>query len=163
MLTLENGKIRDASWSPGWWERSVILPQLTNYLRSALTVAHARVTYPSLSKGGVVQRLKEALVVLEKKLPVARIVLFGSYATGRYTADSDIDVLVVYTGAERPDAYKLVVDCLRLPHLEPHVYTQEQFDAMIRVSPKFAKAIASEGIWITGMEKESWSSEVKTG
>jgi hypothetical protein len=126
-------------------------------------VAHVRVTYPSLSKGGVVQRLKEASVVLEKRLPIARIVLFGSYATGRYTVASDIDVLVVYTGAERPDAYRLVVDCVRLPHLEPHVYSQEQFEAMIKSSPKFARVLAAEGIWITGMEEESWSSEVKTG
>jgi predicted nucleotidyltransferase len=48
-------------------------------------------------------------------------VLFGSYARSRQTVASDIDVLVVYAGAVRGDAYGLVRRALDLWRLEPHV------------------------------------------
>jgi hypothetical protein len=55
------------------------------------------------------------------------VVLFGSYARGRQTVASDIDLLVVYAGAVRGDAYALVRHTLGLRHLEPHVYAEEEY------------------------------------
>jgi predicted nucleotidyltransferase len=54
------------------------------------------------------------------------VVLFGSYARGRQTVASDIDLLVVYAGAVRGDAYALVRRTLDLRRLEPHVYAEEE-------------------------------------
>ncbi len=45
---------------------------------------------------------------LQAMLPVTRIVLFGSYARGRHTIASDIDLLVTYSGPKRDDACGLV-------------------------------------------------------
>jgi len=55
-------------------------------------------------------------------------VLFGSYAKGRQTVASDIDVLVVYTGRPRADAYELVKRMLNIRRLEPHVYAEEEYE-----------------------------------
>lgn len=113
-------------------------------------VAHVSVTYPSLSRADVVRRLREACTRLEGKLPIVQLILFGSYAQGRYTAGSDIDVVVVYKGGERDDAYKVVMDEAGLPNLEPRIYTDEQFAAVLASSPRFAEVLAREGIVIVG-------------
>jgi predicted nucleotidyltransferase len=42
--------------------------------------------------------LRKGYASLERKLLVSRLVLFGSYAKERYTAGSDIDIMVVYRG-----------------------------------------------------------------
>jgi hypothetical protein len=76
--------------------------------------------------------------------------LFGSYASNRFTAASDIDLLVVYEDPERQDAYEIVANQLRLPRLEPRVYTESQYVAFLKTSPKFASTLAREGILILG-------------
>lgn len=72
------------------------------------------------------EKLRQRLLVLEALLPLKRVVLFGSWAVGRETAFSDIDLLVVYSGPPREDAYKIVRGCFSLRGLEPHVYSQEE-------------------------------------
>ena len=57
---------------------------------------------------------------MEGKLPISRMILFGSYARGRYTAGSN--AVVVYGGSESYDAYKVVMNEVRVPRLEPRVY-----------------------------------------
>jgi predicted nucleotidyltransferase len=113
-------------------------------------MSRVSVTYPSLSRAEVVERLKEACARLEGKLPISRMVLFGSYAQNRYTAGSDIDVVVVYKGRARDDAYKALMDAARLPRLEPRIYTEEQFATLTAASPHFAEVLAREGIAIVG-------------
>jgi len=84
------------------------------------------------------------------------MILFGSYAKNRYTAASDIDILIIYRGQERDDAFKVVMDQLRLPRLEPRIYTEEQFSELLMSSPKFAEVLAKEGIIITGADDSRW-------
>lgn len=123
-------------------------------------MAQVRVTYPSLSRAEVVERLRKGYASLERRLPVSRIILFGSYAKERYTAGSDIDIIVVYRGRGRDDAYKTVVNEMRLPRLEARVYTEEEFNALMAGSPRFAEELA-KGILIAG--DREWSKEAKTG
>jgi len=115
-------------------------------------MSQVRVTYPSLTRDKVIKMLSEARPNLNRKLRVSRMVLYGSYAQGRHTAGSDIDLIVVYRGAERREAYKVVVEEINLPRLEPKVYTEEQFSLMIAGNPKFAETIQKEGIAIRGKE-----------
>ncbi len=70
---------------------------------------------------------------LLEQLPVRWVVLFGSYAKGNYTAFSDIDVLVVYAGEPREDAFALVKRTFGLAGLEPQVLTEEEFRAVLPV------------------------------
>lgn len=74
--------------------------------------------------------LKANLGALQHRLPVKLIVLFGSYAKGNYTVASDIDVLVVYAGDARPDAFAIVKTALGLRGLEPHVYSEDEYRSL---------------------------------
>ncbi|MGQ9477637.1 MAG: nucleotidyltransferase domain-containing protein [Candidatus Bipolaricaulia bacterium] len=57
-----------------------------------------------------------------ERLPLALVVLFGSYARGNYTTvASDVDLLIVYKGEPREGAFALVKEELALPRLEPHL------------------------------------------
>lgn len=86
-----------------------------------------RVFYPKFDTKWVVKTLKEHLPELQRLLPVKQVVLFGSYAKGNYTVASDVDVLVIYEGQAREDAYNLVWDAFPIPRLEPHVYSEEEY------------------------------------
>ena len=85
-----------------------------------------KVSYPRYSRQEVLDRLAAGVIALQQRLPLKRVVLFGSYASGRFTAASDIDVLVVYEGALREDAFAVVKRTLDLPRVEPHVYGEDE-------------------------------------
>jgi predicted nucleotidyltransferase len=85
-----------------------------------------KVFYPPWTREALLVRLREGVMALQEVLPLVRVVLFGSYARGRQTVASDIDLLVLYAGAVRGDAYVLVRRTLDLRHLEPHVYAEEE-------------------------------------
>jgi hypothetical protein len=126
-------------------------------------MSRVKVTYPTLSRSELVERLKQGSTNLRKALPVTRIILFGSYALNRFTAASDIDLLVVYEDPQRQDAYRIIADQLRLPRLEPRVYTESQYRALLEGKRKFARTLAAEGITILGEGKDGWLREAKTG
>jgi len=111
-------------------------------------LARVKVTYPSMTRAEVVERLRKASINVAKKLPVVKIILFGSFAQDRFTAGSDVDLLVIYRGEKRDEAFKLVMDEVRLPRLEPRIYTEEEFNSWLIESPKFAKVLAEESITI---------------
>jgi len=89
-----------------------------------------RISYPRQSREELIRELKEKLPVLAEALPLLRVLLFGSYASGRFTAASDIDLLVIYKGPRRDNAYALVRQVLRIPRLEPHVYSFDEYAAV---------------------------------
>ena len=85
-----------------------------------------KVTFPALRREELVDRLRQDVASLAADLPLRRAVLFGSWALGRATAYSDIDVLVVYADPPRDDAYRVVRCFLTLRGTEPHVYAEEE-------------------------------------
>jgi len=89
-----------------------------------------RIFYPEHDREEVVHLLRARLPALARRLPLRRAVLFGSYAQGNYTVASDIDLLVVYEGPRREEAYALVKRALALRGLEPHVYSAEEYEAL---------------------------------
>ena len=86
-----------------------------------------KVFYPPWNRETLLERLHAGVHALREVLPLDRVVLFGSYSRGRQTVASDVDLLVVYAGAVRGDAYALVRRTLNIRHLEPHVYTAEEY------------------------------------
>ncbi len=60
----------------------------------------------------------------------------------------DVDRSFIFrrTLSPRDDAFKVVVDEVRLPRLEPRVYTEEQFNALTAASPKFNEVLGKEGV-----------------
>ncbi len=89
-----------------------------------------KVFYPEYSRDELIARLREGVRKLAPLLPLERVVLFGSWSRGRATAFSDIDLLVVYPGPPRDDAYRLVRSAVELRGLEPHMYTSDQAEAL---------------------------------
>jgi hypothetical protein len=67
---------------------------------------------------------------LRSELDILLVVLFGSYAKGNYTVASDVDLLVIYGGEERKDAYATIKRVVEIPNLEPHVYTKKEYEEM---------------------------------
>jgi predicted nucleotidyltransferase len=90
-----------------------------------------RVFYPRFSKEEVIQKIRNKLESLNKELPITLLALFGSYAKGTQTVASDIDVLIVYKGKERKDAYKIAKKVLGIPGLELHIYSEEEYKKMV--------------------------------
>lgn len=86
-----------------------------------------RIFYPRFNREELIKRLKEKLGDLAKKLPLSSVVLFGSYAQGNYTIASDVDLLIVYGGKKRKDAFATVKKTLDIPLLEPHVYSEDEY------------------------------------
>lgn len=112
------------------------------------SMSSVRVFFPKLDRDGVVARLRERLPSLAQNLDLALVVLFGSYARGDYTVASDVDLLVVYRGPQRPDAFALVKRLLALPRLEPHVYCEADYRAL---QPTLA-AMTKGGLLLWGGE-----------
>ena len=92
-----------------------------------------KVFSPEYTQEEVLQLLRSSMPQLLQRLPVRWVVLFGSYARGNYTAFSDIDVLVIYSGEVREDAFALVKKGMPLRGLEPHVLSEEEFRAVLPV------------------------------
>jgi len=90
----------------------------------------ATISFPRYNREEIVNRLKQGAKALRDSLPLRRLVLFGSWATDRATAASDIDVLIVYDGPPRKDAFALTKKVLPLRGVEPHVYTIEEAEQM---------------------------------
>lgn len=87
-----------------------------------------KVFYLPFSREQLLVLLRQRIKALQAALPLQRVALFGSYAKGRQTVASDIDLLVVYQGEPQADAYALVKRILNIRHLEPHVYAEREYE-----------------------------------
>ena len=87
-----------------------------------------QVFYPKYNREEIIQLISSGLAHLEPELPLLLVTLFGSYAQGNYTIASDIDLLVVYRGKKKREAYAVIRRALRIPRLEPHVYSQGEYE-----------------------------------
>ncbi|WP_448575813.1 nucleotidyltransferase domain-containing protein [Thermomicrobium sp.] len=88
-----------------------------------------RVSWPNLALPELVAQLDQAARALVQELPLRRLALFGSWAQGRATAASDVDVLVIYADPPRADAFAIawrMLTAAGLPRVEPHVYTESE-------------------------------------
>lgn len=88
-----------------------------------------RVFWPDRDREALLEALGQGIKRLAAQLPLVRVVLFGSQAAGTATVASDVDVLVVYQGEPRGDAYALTKRAFRVPRLEPHVYSEGEYAA----------------------------------
>lgn len=86
-----------------------------------------KIFWPRLNQKELLQLLAERIPKLAEKLPLVRVVLFGSYAQGNHGPGSDVDLLVVYQGEPHEDAFSLVWETLDIPALEPHVYAEGDY------------------------------------
>lgn len=85
-----------------------------------------RIFWPLYSRDELIERLRAGAAMLHRSLPLKRAALFGSWASGRATAFSDVDILVVYEGAPRVAAYAEAVAAFQVPRVELHVYSEAE-------------------------------------
>lgn len=86
-----------------------------------------RIFYPKFNQEEIIHTIHQRLRALAEHLPISKVLLFGSYVKGNYTVASDIDILVVYRGKARKEAYAMVKEILDIPYLEPHIYTEKEY------------------------------------
>ena len=96
----------------------------------ARSSSSVRIFYPRFDLAGLTAALREGIERLAVLLPLRRVVLFGSYAKKTHTVASDIDLLIVYAGEPRADAYALIKRTLNIPSLEPHPYAEAEYQAL---------------------------------
>ena len=103
----------------------------------------------ALSQEEVCRRLRTVV----GKHGIRRFVLFGSFARGTQTADSDVDLIVVGDFEQRfLDRYLPILPMLhRLlqPHaVEPLIYTESEYESMLARAGGVAVTASKEGIVI---------------
>ncbi|MEM2291567.1 MAG: nucleotidyltransferase domain-containing protein, partial [Candidatus Korarchaeum sp.] len=91
-----------------------------------------RVFFPKLSQEDVIREVSRVVSLLSESLALKKVVIFGSYAKKRYTAGSDIDLLVVFddTQCEEDDVYKNPMKNIKLPRLELHILSLKEYEEM---------------------------------
>lgn len=92
---------------------------------------------------------RRRLTPLIRELGLKLVILFGSYAQGRHTAASDIDLLVVHAGESNRQVYSRCWDALKMPQLQLHVYTVTQY-RRLKASGSALPKEAEKGIRILG-------------
>lgn len=92
------------------------------------SLSSVRIYYPKYSTTEILKRISESLESLKNYLPLKLVVLFGSYAKKTYTAASDIDLLIVYEGKKREDAYIRCRKILNITRLELHIYSESEYN-----------------------------------
>lgn len=98
-----------------------------------------KVFYPRHSREELIELISRRLPELAGVLPLKRVVLFGSWAKGRATAFSDVDLLVIYADPRRPDAFEIVHEVIDLRGLEPHVYSETEAKQVEHTLQRMAK------------------------
>ena len=88
----------------------------------------ARISYPDRTREDVLASLRRQVEELADRFPVEKAVLFGSYATDDFTVASDVDLLVVYRGKPRSDAYSEIRRGVDVRGLEPHPVPESEYD-----------------------------------
>ncbi|MEM2153957.1 MAG: nucleotidyltransferase domain-containing protein [Nitrososphaeria archaeon] len=101
--------------------------------------------YPRFDRKKIVEYLRAKVPELKEKIPLVRLILFGSYAKNRHTAASDIDILIIYKGNKLQDDYHIIWDTLNLPEVQLHIYTLEEFKKLKSSGSSFPKE-AENGI-----------------
>ena len=79
-----------------------------------------------------------------------KVILFGSYAYGEPTEDSDIDLLIIKNTDKRPidrwiEVKKLLRDISRTVPVAPLVYTEKEIEQRIAIKDFFIEEILEKG------------------
>jgi len=87
--------------------------------------------------------------IVEEYRPL-KVILFGSYAYGEPTEDSDLDLLIVKETSERfidrwVRVRELIADAERRIPVEPIVMTPDELDRRLRGGDQFVREIVSQG------------------
>ena len=94
--------------------------------------------------------IRETADKIQKEYKPKMIILFGSYAYGEPTIDSDIDLLIIKDTEKRPidrwvEVKRLLRDITRTLPVSPLVYTPEEIEARTAIKDFFIEEILEKG------------------
>ena len=94
--------------------------------------------------------IKKIIGKIIKEYHPEKIILYGSYAYGSPTEDSDIDLLIIKNTTERPidrrvHVRRIVSDPQRRIPLEPLVLTDQELNKRLEIGDQFVKEILTRG------------------
>ncbi len=99
----------------------------------------------------VIPRLREISDRLKKEYHAQKVILYGSYARGEATEDSDVDLLVIAPTRQRfiermPAVLKLVRDLYHGLALSPIVLSPEEVKNRLKMGDQFVEEILRTGV-----------------
>jgi len=97
--------------------------------------------------------VKEIVEKIKIQLHPTKIILFGSYAWGKPTEDSDIDLFIIMESNLRRDERSVQISDLfphRLFPMDIIVYTPEEIELSLRRGNPFIKEILTRGKLLYG-------------
>ncbi len=101
----------------------------------------------------IMDRIRAISERLKKEYIAQEVILFGSYARGEATRDSDVDLFIIAPTKER--FFERMATVLRLTRdlyyklaLEPIVLTKEEVEQRLQRGDQFVKQIVEEGIYL---------------
>lgn len=99
--------------------------------------------------------VSKAVRVLIKKYAPSKVILFGSYAWGRPTKDSDIDLFIVKNTRKRPserfvEVQKMLYGSHGTIPVEPLVLTPKELENRVQKGDPFILRILREGKQLYG-------------
>lgn len=93
--------------------------------------------------------IKEIAEKIKEKYQPERIILFGSYAYGTPTPESDIDVLIIKNTTERPIDRRVlvrrIVDIREPVSFSPIVITPVELSSRLEAGDQFLKMVIKKG------------------
>ncbi|MCK4404171.1 MAG: nucleotidyltransferase domain-containing protein [candidate division Zixibacteria bacterium] len=99
----------------------------------------------------VIGRIRAISERLKKEYKAEKVILFGSYARGEATEESDIDILVIAPTTERffermTRVKRLIRDLRNGLPVAPLVLTKQEVEKRIKIKDQFIKEILEKGI-----------------
>jgi uncharacterized protein len=99
----------------------------------------------------IYERLRKISERLKKEYRAEKVILYGSYARGEETEDSDLDLLVIAPTNER--LFERMASVLEIVHdlynglpLSPIVLTSEEIEERLKLGDQFVQEILEKGI-----------------
>ncbi len=99
----------------------------------------------------IYERLRKISERLKKEYHAERVILFGSYATGEATEDSDVDLFIIAPTNERffermAAVLRLVRDLYKGLALSPIVLRPEEMRQRLKIGDQFVQEILEKGV-----------------
>jgi predicted nucleotidyltransferase len=101
----------------------------------------------------IYERVQKISERLKKEYGAEKVILFGSYATGEATEDSDVDLFIIAPTHERffermAAALGLVRDLYKGLALSPIVLRPEEVAERLKIGDQFVQEILEKGVEI---------------
>ncbi len=105
-----------------------------------------RIEY-AVPKRRVEQTLARYVKRIRSRVGVHLAILFGSYARGNYSHDSDIDIAIIADRLpeDHVERYALLKETVLGLDLQPFTYTVKEWEEMTKIESGFVREILSHG------------------